>query len=504
MKQTDIKGLAIFLFLTVTISSSCKKYSYYQNNPNHTTSASPSLLLTNICVSTFSYNFGLDGSAFASRQVTTYGTANNEVDYGWIQGSYSYYDLLRQVQQMNTLALTAGQPAYTGLAHFFRAVLFSQLTETFGDIPYSQALLATSGNTTPAYDKQEDVYAGVLNELDQANTIMGQAAAKGTPILGDVIYGGSASQWQKAINAFKLRLLIHLSKKTNDTKLNVAQQFQTIIGNPTNYPLMNSIADNAQIVYNTSAVSNYYPSYNSLTVLTLMSLEQGFADTLIAKNDPRLFSIAQPIAGKAAGVFANYGGVNAGLTATDQQNAANTASLLAVRYSSSMTNEPIMLIGYPEQEFLIAEAISRGWISAGPGGSIGSTAQDCYNNGITGSMQFYNTWASAGISDATISAYLTQPSVVYNSSVAIRQIITQKYLAMFLQSDYEPFMEQRRTGYPTFDVGQGTLNNEMIPKRWAYPVNEYEQNNKNVTAAVKSQGFTADDVNQTMWVLNNQ
>lgn len=497
MKQTYIH----FLFLTVIIISSCKKYSYYQNNPNQTTKATPALLLTNICINAISYNFNSTGSAFAAREVTTYGTSNDYVNYGWIQGSYGNYDLLRQVQEMNSLAVTAGQPAYTGLAHFFNAVLFSQLTETFGDIPYTQALQAAGNNTTPVYDKQEDIYVGILNELEQANTIMAQVAAKGTPVIGDIIYGGSAAKWQKAINAFRLRLLIHLSKKTGDTKLNVAQQFKTIISDPTTHPLMDGNADNAQIVYNTSAVSNYYPSYNYLPTLTATSLEQGIADTLISKKDPRLFVIAQPMSGKAAGNFASYIGINAGLTATDQQNAANTASLLAARYSTSMVNEPIMLIGYPEQEFLIAEAISRGWISAGPGGNIGSTAQDCYNNGITGSMQFYNTFAAAGISDQAISNYLTQTTVAYNSSIAIQQIITQKYLALFLQSGFEPFFEQRRTGYPTFNVGAGTLNNGKIPKRWAYPVNEYVQNEKNVTAAVQSQYAGKDDVNGVMWLL---
>lgn len=489
------------MLLISAVFVSCKKYDYYQNNPNKPTNATASLLLTNISVNVFELNFHSDGSGYASRYATYYERTNTAVDYGWSQGSFGNYDVLRQVAQMDQLAQTAGQPAYTGLAHFFRAVLFSQLTETFGDVPYSRALQASSNVTKPVYDKQEDIYAGILNELDQANTILAQAASANTKITGDIIFNGSPVQWQKAVNAFKLRLLIHLSKKTGDTKLNVIDQFKAIITNPTNYPLMTGIPDNAQLVYNTSATSNYYPTYNSISVLTLVSLEKGFADTLISKTDPRLFSFGLPVAGKAAGVFANYAGVNAGLTATQQQNSANSASLINPRYANSMVNEPTMLIGYPEQEFLIAEAITRGWISAGPGGSVGSTAAACYNNGITASMQFYNTYASAGISDQAITAYLAQPSVVLNSSSTLNKILTQKYIAMFLQSDYEPFFEQRRTGIPTFDVGPGTLNGGKVPKRWMYPTNEFEQNNANVTAAVKSQYNGTDDVNGLMWVL---
>ena len=57
-------------------------------------------------------------------------------------------------------------------------------------------------------------------------------------------------------------------------------------------------------------------------------------------------------------------------------------------------NEPLILVGYPEQEFLIAEGISRGWVTGA------GTAEEHYNNGITASMKFY------GISDAAIATYL--------------------------------------------------------------------------------------------------
>jgi len=105
---------------------------------------------------------------------------------------------LRQVMKMDELATQTGEANYHGLTKFFRAVLFSQLTEIYGDIPYTHALEALSGNTKPVYDKQEDVYAGILNELEEANSIL--ADSKGN-IGGDIIYGGKASQWKKLVNA---------------------------------------------------------------------------------------------------------------------------------------------------------------------------------------------------------------------------------------------------------------------------------------------------------------
>jgi hypothetical protein len=54
---------------------------------------------------------------------------------------------------------------------------------------------------------------------------------------------------------------------------------------------------------------------------------------------------------------------------------------------------------------------------------------------------------------------------------------------------------------PVFQGGSGVGNNGVVPKRWAYPVSEQTQNTTNWNAALTAQGFTADDLNQTMWLL---
>ncbi|HUR11067.1 MAG TPA: SusD/RagB family nutrient-binding outer membrane lipoprotein [Flavitalea sp.] len=477
-------SFASLIFLLLSIS--CKKHSDYQENPNSPSTALPSLLLTNILVTVF--NEYPATPAYASRQLTYYERGNSAVDYSWTSSDFNNFDVLRQVMKMDELAKTTGEENYRGLAKFFRAVLFSQMTETFGDIPYSEALQALSGNTKPKYDTQEDIYVGLLNELEEANNILSDT--KGN-ISGDIIYGGKASQWKKLVNVFRLRLLIHLSKKESNTKLNIKQQFQSIVTNPAKYPLMGSNADNGQLVFNATVVSNYYPTAGDLGLTTAVSLEKGFADTLKAYNDPRLFSFAEPVTGKAPNVFANYDGVNAGLTVADQQSASAAASRINRRFVdiTKPVNEPLILVGYPEQEFLIAEAITRGWVTGA------GTAAEHYYNGITASMKFY------GISDAAIATYLAGPKVVFNPAIAIQQIIIQKYIALFMHSGWEAFFEQRRTGFPTLNVGPGTYNNGKVPKRWLYPQSEYDYNKANVEAAVQRQFAGNDDVNELMWIL---
>ena len=124
--------LSLVAMLLVLLSPACKKHGEYQSNPNQPSVATPALLLTDICISVF--NNDPQGPAYASRQLTYYERGNSSVDYSWTSGSYSAYDILRQVMKMDELAAEQGAENYRGLAKFFRAVLFSQLTETFGDI----------------------------------------------------------------------------------------------------------------------------------------------------------------------------------------------------------------------------------------------------------------------------------------------------------------------------------------------------------------------------------
>jgi len=127
MKHTIFKIIIFFAVVTL-LSTSCKKYEDFQVNPNQPSTATPALLLTNICISVFDYD--PTGPAFASRQLTYYERGNSDVDYSWTSWDYGNYDILRQVTKMDELASEqSGQDNYHGLAKFFRAVLFNRLRD---------------------------------------------------------------------------------------------------------------------------------------------------------------------------------------------------------------------------------------------------------------------------------------------------------------------------------------------------------------------------------------
>lgn len=200
-----------------------------------------------------------------------------------------------------------------------------------------------------------------------------------------------------------------------------------------------------------------------------------------------------------------YGNANAGKYSYINRN----------RYYKNFTGEPDVLVGYKELCFNIAEGITRGWATG--------NAEAYYKTGIAESMNFYGIGISKTVFTAyflpggtgalsSITAYpvsfnfanyYAQPSVMLSStaSTAISQIVLQKYIASFENSGYEAYYNWRRTGVPAFQGGSGVGNNGIVPKRWAYPVSEQAQNSTNYKAALTAQGYTADDLNQTMWIL---
>jgi hypothetical protein len=482
-------SLYIFLFLAVTAMYSCKKFESFQTDPNRTTAASPDLLLPTIEQNAFREIS--TGAALASRQLVYTLSASNEQYYGWTRGSFNDYNNLRQVVRMEIEANRVNKQAYVAIAKFFRAYFGMRLTLSFGDIPYTEALKGDQGEYTANYDRQQDLIPVLLNELTEANNILSTSSEI---VQGDIIYNGNLLKWRKLINSFALRVLINLSPKVNNATLNVKQRFAEIVNNPSKYPLFAGNADNAQLTFYDLA-GNRYPFFNSNDLQTDYYIEQTFAELLKAYKDPRLFRFAVKTPKSAAlndKDFTAYAGApgSASITEITSKVVAGEVSKIHARYYNNPVNEPSVAMGYWELQFILAEAVVRGWITG--------NANEYYMKGIQASMEFY------GIDAASINTYKAMPEVQLQPGAELKAIITQKYIASFLNAGWLPFYEQRRTGFPVFDVsGSGVLNNKQIPKRWMYPETELQLNQGSVSEAITRQ-YQQDDINGVMWILKNE
>jgi len=483
------------MILLVLVLSSCRDMDEVRENPNNVSETHPQLLLTKVQWDAFQ----VEGTSplFASRMIVQTDGEQAEQFYTWNRANFSDYSRLRNITKMIEEAERIEDDAYMALGLFFRSYYFYNLSLTFGDVPYSDALKGESDQIyEPVYDSQKDVFMGILNDLEiAASLLIGNEV-----IEGDIIYEGSGMQWKKLINSFHLKVLLTLSNKADDSDLDVANAFNAIVSGG---DMMLSLADNGQIVF-VDQLGNRYTEFNDSGYGSARYMDSTFIQRLIDREDPRLFIYSdQTPNSKKAGLpvddFNSYEGGNpiAPYAEVNDKAFRGDVSKVNLRYTTDPVTEPHMLMGFPELQFILAEAVIRGWIAG--------DAKLYYETGIRASFQFYMENAAeyaVYVDEAAAADYIAGTLInldnASNDEEKIDYMVTQKYLQTFLQSGWTNYFEQLRTGFPEFL----TLPGVTPPTRWMYPNAEYQNNTQNVSDAIARQfGAGNDNTREIPWWL---
>ncbi len=508
---------SITLILIVVLAFgtySCRDFDVLPNNPNRPSAVPPSLILRGIESDINERPWSLEHrqNQFWCCNYNYYGT--NEY---WTKADLNFLTLKNVLKMEEAAKASTKATPYGALGKYFKAVLYTRMTQKVGDLPFTEALKGLE-DKEPAYNTQKEIYVQVLKWLDESNAELKTLIANNDISLdGDFLYGNNLTKWRKAVNSFTLRVLISLSKKEADSELNIKSKFAAILGNPTEYPVFTANSDNMNYVFN--GATQIYPTNpgNKGFDKGRYNMAETYVKGLTTLNDPRVFVVCNPAKAKiTSGVlgsdFAAYVGAPSGQSLDDMSSQAGLGTFSFAnqkRYYSTLTGpEPGVLLSYWELCFNVAEGINRGWAAG--------NADTYYQNGIKASMAFYGITDGASIAvtdqdtDATIATvtasvtnYLAQPAVVYsgNNASGLNQILTQKYLAFFQNSGLEAYFNYRRTGVPVFHAGPGTGNTGVIPRRWLYPSDESFYNVSNLNAALSSQFGGVDDVNKDLWIV---
>ena len=485
------------IFIAAMAFCSCEPFDEMNTNPNDPVEVPAQLLLPKVCQDAFTR--GTDGM-YADKMVIQTDGHNTEQYYEWDRGSFdTYNNELLQVEKMKEEALRTGDSTYIPIYKFIRSFHFYELTLRFGDIPYSEALKGqTEGFFSPKYDTQEDVFAGILDELNEAEEQLA-AMDEGVTVSGDIIYGGDLQQWRKLINSFHLKVLMTLSHKTTVGTHNVRQEFARVA----QLPLMESNADNGQLTY-IDQEGNRYPQFDAQWSGYYM--DSTYIARMAERKDPRLFLFCLPTntaseAGKAINDFTAYAGGDPIAAQGYNVNLVSHGRISQInsRFRTDPIVEPTMLMGYAELQQVLAEAVVRGWISG--------DAKQYYENGVRASFSFYETYAtdySQYVTQDSAASYLTRDLVRFDDTLTdeqkIERIIFQKYCVSFYQGGWDPYFENLRTGYPGFRH----LAENPIPYRWMYPDTEYRYNTANVEEAITRQfGANNDRTTAMPWWLTD-
>jgi hypothetical protein len=388
-----------------------------------------------------------------------------------ISGGWDMYPgPVEDFQRIIDKGVESSTPNWEAVGRIMKAYTFSVMTDAMGDLPYTDALKGGEA-LTPTYDTQQSIYNAMFSDLATASGEIDPSAI-GFPT-GDLLYGGSMSEWRLFANSLRLRLAMHLTNVD-------AAKAQSEAAAAVAAGVFGSNDDNAQLTY-LAAPPNQNPIYTNALTRDDYGMSQTYVDSLLSWNDPRLPVFAD------TNRYGQYRGLSNGL------NDGEGPSLDSIsRYGSYWRKTPnasLSLLTYSEVLFLEAEAAQRGWITGDPA--------TLYNAAITASMEQY------GVAAGDIATYLADPRVVYNAGTGLSQIAYQKWVSMFMQGA-EAWTEWRRTQVPTLVPGPRAVL-AGIPERLPYQDNEAVLNKTNLDAAVAAQHFSAgNDITGVLWYTGRQ
>jgi len=181
------------------------------DNPNAVTAAtaSPDFLLNSIQLDYKDFYNDVSNDGMQLTRMINQGSAQYESSYT-VQSTNSYWsnsyaNILADIQFLEPLAEKANFQRHLGIAKTIKAVVLFHLVDSYGDVPFSEALDAA--NFFPKTDSGESVYSAALESLNQASAHF-VAASAGSP--NDYFYGGNYTKWIRLVNTMKLRYHLNL------------------------------------------------------------------------------------------------------------------------------------------------------------------------------------------------------------------------------------------------------------------------------------------------------
>jgi hypothetical protein len=332
------------------------------------------------------------------------------------------------------------------------AYSYSILVDTFGDVPYTEAL-DIEKFPNPKYDDAKTIYKDLLSKLTATvgtmNTTLGSFGN------ADLIYGGDVAKWKMFANSLRLKLALNMDDV--DHAYASAQATAAVASG-----VLMSNSDNAALKY----LPNQ-PNANPIYVDVVASQRDDFVptstiiDKMNALNDPRRSMF-----------FTQLDGVYVGGSPGDGNTFANFSHIGSTIIAPTFEG---LIMDYSEVEFLLAEAVERNI-------SVGGSAASHYNSAITASLNYWN------VSAGDIATYLANPSVNYASATGNwkQKIGEQAYLALYNRG-FEAWTSYRRLDFPVLTAPLDAAISE-VPKRYTYPAAEQTLNATNNSAAAAAIG----------------
>ncbi|MBP5503755.1 MAG: SusD/RagB family nutrient-binding outer membrane lipoprotein [Bacteroidales bacterium] len=446
-----MKNIAKYIFSVLVVSStvSCSDLDELNENPNRPQNVPSHMVMNGAEKWTMDNIYDV---WFSGRQCLPYSQQIGQLNYteedryeirepvnnNYFKYLYMGLSNFQKVIDLNTDPATAASNSAFGdnqnqiaAARIMKAWLFGVITDTWGAVPYSEALKLVSDNKVYAkYDDQKDIYANLIKELTEASAQIDESKPAFTS--GDVIFGGDASKWKRFANSLKCRFAIHLSKVDPNWKQYISEALASGV--------MESNDDAAKFKYSNAGTEYCYfyegtfvQYRNDLTILKpFVDILKGQPDTLNHKShpwegvvDPRLAMYTPPISDEKG-----YGGIPYAAQSGIQQQLASMAP-------NWYNNPPVCfkkdyavpLMTFAELQFILCE--------------YNDYDPSYYTAGVEASIDYWSDLSGVKASAEDIADYINAVSVKVDAEACA----IQKYIDLYTNGT-EAWTEIRRTGYP--------------------------------------------------------
>ncbi|WP_114747974.1 SusD/RagB family nutrient-binding outer membrane lipoprotein [Pleomorphovibrio marinus] len=525
------KVMGVFFALSLTLA--CDSLDEINENPNGVSpsEANPNLLMPSVmrpaATSTLDLGIGDIAGTVQHTQKDGWFTGHNQFEWG-LRDWTGWYNMLRTNNFLQRRSEELGMEFHRGVSLTMKSYIFGMITDLWGDAPYNTALRGDQDgleNEFPAYDNQEDIYPGIIQDLQSAAQIFATGNSEGVIPEYDLYFGGNATMWHKFTNSLILRFAMRVSEKLPD----LAQQSIEQVYNSGVY--LTGADEDVSIDFIGAASGDSWPTatdFDAGSQFRRFKPCNTLLDRLVDYEDPRLGVWVRPVhcqwvedlsldvaydpyirengeilEGRVSFLDVEYveriaagnkytrhynpeilgreldtreyvglpqmaqGPSDHNLNPTGGQQLENQhVSQLADVYRERTGGIlQARVISASEVHFILAEASQRGW-------STGD-AEANYNNAIRYSLE---TW---GVDD-DFEAYIERPEVAYDGS--LQRIIEQKWIASWTTAT-ESWFDWRRTGYPELEIGEAAPE-PQIAVRFTYGNNEINFNAQQVGRAV--------------------
>lgn len=450
------KGILSVALISVAFAS-CSEDTMDRINKDkdHTTSVPAKFILADVITSTAFSNIGGDFNTYYSTYVEHMVGVDNQLasaeerngepsassTFNNIWGNL--YSTLKNARIAINISSDELKANYTtkGIAEVLAAINAGLIADSFGDTPFSQAALPELENglpqfMTPEIDKQEVIYAAIMEYLDAAIADLPKGDLSDKIRDYDFIYKGKGEAWLKLAYGLKARYTMHLLARSSSKEADLQKILEYVSKSYT------SIEN--QAAFSIYDANNINPLFDFQWSRDGLAASKSFADKLIERNDPRLrriFCIGQGMTTKDEKV------VSVQVTGTDDSRflmADNgTAKPVKYKYNTPIfvysQTCPTLLMSYHELLFLKAEALARLNKKDEAANALRDAVVAAIANAETGVSAAFNAPTVenyGGIKETTKAITTAEAKEYFTNNVKplfdanpVKEVMVQKYIA---------------------------------------------------------------------------